>query len=325
MTSPSIYRAYGITLESTYPFRFSLSRASGAPDVRIRVVDESPRPDFWDGARPVHIESQGEDGLADAIFLNDDIADIAVLRFASAADIYIGRETIACHLKKPHLTDALEVWLFGPVLAIWLERRGVLALHAASVSVDGAGIGMLATSQSGKSTLAAAMMERGHPLLTDDILAVTTSASGPVAQPGYPQMRLWSDQVQRWVGEADLPRVVPHLDKRRVPVGVDGFGTFQSDPVPLRALLIPERGPDAQDVAFRRLSPTEAIMECIRHSFLPQSIHALGLSAQRQEALATLVRTVPAYACIYPDGLDRVSEVVDAIEQQVRLLAQKAA
>jgi hypothetical protein len=99
----------------------------------------------------------------------------------------------------PDAGDALlQLALLGPVLAALLQQRGDLVLHASAVEIDGAAVGFLGGRGAGKSTMAAALLRRGYPLLTDDILAVSLEDGSPRVLPGFPQLKLWPDAVARW-------------------------------------------------------------------------------------------------------------------------------
>ena len=62
--------------------------------------------------------------------------------------------------------------LLGPVIAYWLERAALPVLHASAVAVGGEAAAFLAGSTGGKSSLAAALVAAGCPLLSDDLVAI---------------------------------------------------------------------------------------------------------------------------------------------------------
>ena len=104
----------------------------------------------------------------------------------------------------------VEIHLLGTILCFWLEQRGRRVLHASAVAFGGGALGFIAGGKSGKSSIAAAFMERGFPLLTDDFLALEGESSPLIGYPGYPQMRMWPDQAQHFMGsELGLPLVHP--------------------------------------------------------------------------------------------------------------------
>lgn len=81
--------------------------------------------------------------------------------------------------------------LLDTVLGCVALLRGYAGLHAAAVAVpDGSAVAIVGPSGAGKSTLLAALLARGLPFLTDDILAFRPDASPLVAYAGPPVISL---------------------------------------------------------------------------------------------------------------------------------------
>lgn len=313
------YRLYGVAVESRLSLTCNVPRTAEAPALR---VDSSPDPfpaSLWNEMTPVKREDGPGVSIPSTLLRHPDGRRWG-LRFEAAADFLLTPGLIGYRLAEPALAHAMEIWLLGTVFSLWNELRGVPALHTAAVAVDGQGVGILATSKGGKSSLAAALMQAGAALLTDDILMVERPDEGPVVgAPSYPQMRMWPDQARHFLGSAHaLPRVVPHLTKRRVPVGPNGFGRFQDSAVPLTHLFLPERRPDEAAPRVEPLAPQEALIALVRHSFLANTVAQLNLSAQRLPVLAALARQAQIARLVYPDGLARLPGVAEAVLAHVR-------
>lgn len=209
--------------------------------------------------------------------------------------------------------------LLGPVLSFWLERLGIPALHASAVRLGQGAAGFLSRSGGGKSSLAAAFVQAGASLLTDDVLPIeeiVESGKTFLARPGYPQMRLEPDGARHLLGRIDgLKPVSPDDTKLHVPIGADGFGDFHDSPLPLTALYVVER-----HIVERRGKPEivpltrrEAVIELVRHSFSPHLVEALGLQPRRLDLFARLVRRVPVLRLSYPSGFAYLPGVVEAV------------
>jgi hypothetical protein len=112
-----------------------------------------------------------------------------------------------------------------------LLLAGAVPLRAAAVSVDGAGVLICGTSARGKSTLAAALGMRGHPVLSDGI--GIASGGPPMLQPLGGEVQLWPDMIAALGLDGAPSRVVrPGLAKRAIRLG------GAPAPVPLRALVV---------------------------------------------------------------------------------------
>ncbi len=246
------------------------------------------------------------------------------LSFQDAGEFYVTRRQVVqvtAPGDSPHLA---ELRLLGPVLAFWLELRGLPTLHASAVVLEsGPGpvaVAFLARHGGGKSSLVAALLEHGGALLTDDLLALEgdegEGAGGFRALPAYPQLRLWPADARRITGAAGRwPRVLPAVDKRRVTVGGGGFGRFHARPAALAALLLPRRlAPgEAGGLRLEPLSPAAALHRLVEHSYLRRLVTGAGLQPDRLATLARLVESVPVHSLAYPAGFDRLEGVVSRV------------
>jgi hypothetical protein len=234
-----------------------------------------------------------------------------VLRWQEAGDFLIGTERIEVSLEGARL-DLAELRFLGPVLSYWFERRGLPTLHASAVAVNGRAVAFLSRHGGGKSGLAAALVQAGFPLLTDDLLVLEEKEDRWEARPSYPEMRMWPDEAAHFVGPPEsLPLVQADSEKRRVAVGDGGFGSFLDASTPLAGIYLASRRPEADgEVEIQPVSRSEALIELVRHSFSPRLVEAAGLQPARLDRLARLVRAVPVRRLVYPSGFDRLPEVV---------------
>ena len=134
----------------------------------------------------------------------------------------------------------VRLYLLGPALAILLHQRQLLVLHASAVSVNGQVSVFAATKGEGKSTFAAAMHSRGHPLVADDLLPIDLrDQQRLLVQPGFPQLKLMPEAAAQLSARPDeLPRLHPDFEKRAQAAGRD----FPRDPLPLSRIFILESG-----------------------------------------------------------------------------------
>jgi hypothetical protein len=204
----------------------------------------------------------------------------------------------------------LRLALLGPVLAALLQQRGDLVLHASAVEIDGVAVGFLGGRGAGKSTLAAAFLAQSHPLLADDILAVSFVEGLPRVLPGFRQLKLWPDAVAALGGDpALLPRVRLGHEKRAQLVG----GGSLTDALPLARLYVLSGG---DTIEIESLSVRDAFLEVVAHSYGNTWLH--GFSGPRQfGARAELVRCVSVRTLRRPPGLDLLPHVTRRVEEDL--------
>lgn len=197
-------------------------------------------------------------------------------------------------------------------MSYWFERRGLPTLHASAVAVNGHAVAFVSRHGGGKTGLAAAMVQAGFPLLTDDLLVLEEREGRWEARPAYPEMRMWPDEAAHFAGPPEaLPLVQADSEKRRVAIGNGGLGSFLDASAPLACVYLASRRPERDgDIEIQPVSRGEALIELVRHSFSPRLVEAAGLQPARLDRLARLVRAVPVRRLVYPSGFDRLPEVV---------------
>ncbi len=303
------YALCGLTLASDFSFAHRLPAAAGAADFGFTCSAELPP-----GAGDVVPDSPN---LAEVHRLDDGVR----LRFPGIADFDLGSDRIVAHLAAAAAPHRVELRFLGPVLACWLEQRGIPALHASAVAVgEGRATAFLSSHHGGKSSLAAALMRSGCRLLSDDLVAVEERDGLFTAHPSYPQMRMWPTQAHHFLGHyEELEIVHPEVSKRRVPLPASGLGEFCGASQPLACVYLPERRPpgSAGEIEISTLAQRDAVIELIRHSFAATAVAILGWQERRLDFFTRLVARVPVRRLLYPDGLDRLPAVSAAILRDV--------
>jgi hypothetical protein len=311
MSSRACVRWYGRVLEADSGLVMRLPAADGPPTVRlrrrreVRAIKE----------RPIYRSGPREEG-APWLEVFEGGASLRV-HFSSVGDFELTGEEIRYRLDGEASGDA-EVYFLGLVSALWLERQGAVCLHASAVALPAGAVGFLGFNRAGKSSLAAGFLAAGYPLVTDDVLALNRVADDRVeALPSFPQMRLWPISAESLVQNAErLEPIHPDFEKRRVPVGSGGLGTFVDRTQSLEALFVLDRG-ERSTIEFEVLSPRAALIELVRHSFLGALGDAVVGTERRFERLIDLARSVPMLRLSYPHGLELLPNVCRAILERV--------
>jgi hypothetical protein len=307
---PGPRHLFGVTLASDFGFSVPLPVSDGALDLTFSVSPFAPLAGVRHRQAPVYTSPRRRPNGASACSLYR-TSEYEILSFLEA-EYYLWPDRIVCHLANPDGLHLVEPYLLGPVFAYWLERRGLPVLHASAVAVEGRAVVFAALHGTGKSGLAAALLHRGAALLGDDLAPLDEFGC---VQPGFPCLRMWPDEAACFLRCYEhLPRVSPGSEKRWVPVGPDGFGTFCDRPLPLACLYLPERLPDrSAPVTIREIAPRDALIELVRHSFSPFLVEAVGLQPGRIDRFIRLLQQVPVRRLSYPSGFDRLPEVAEAV------------
>jgi hypothetical protein len=208
--------------------------------------------------------------------------------------------------------------LFAQVLPLAATLQGLEPLHASAVALGGSAVAFLASSGSGKTSVAADLVSRGAELLTDDVLSVEASDAGVLAHPGAGLVNIDPRELARLgpMGRARLGIALGETDK------VHLAAPLAAGPRPLKAVYFLRRGdsgprprivPHVRSDARRFLAGT-----FIRYVRSPERLRT------HLEVCARLAGSVPAFDLLVPEG-SSASDSGGAVERHVGRLRRPAA
>ncbi|MBN2117196.1 MAG: hypothetical protein JW730_11525 [Anaerolineales bacterium] len=203
--------------------------------------------------------------------------------------------------------------LLSTALSLWLEQHRTRVIHASCLVYHGKAAAFMANSTTGKSTLAAAFLQSGAELLSDDVVPIVETANGFFASPGYPTVRLSEEQIEYFLGtQANLARWFPKWRKALIPIGENGWGGFCNLSQKIQRLYVLNRtlnDPGGQ-VRFEPLSDVDSVLSLIRFSFLIRDTWEMEIAAERMAFFARLVAQTGVTRLTYSSGYEHLTEVI---------------
>jgi hypothetical protein len=177
-----------------------------------------------------------------------------------------------------------------------LAMRSDLVLHSSAVAVEGRAVLFCGPTGRGKSTLALALGEAGHPVLGEDGVAISLGREGPIAFPGARGIRVRSL-------DAD--------GSRRTDLVADP-GPQEPPPCPIAAVvLLGERGGALTVEALEAARSLALLTPNLTHSGGREAI------ATAFGRLARLLHTVPVFRASLLEDLDSLpsaaAELLDGV------------
>jgi len=207
---------------------------------------------------------------------------------------------------RPHTEESLRDTYFRSVVPLALQALGTEVLHASAVQTDVGVVAFCAESRMGKSTLGYLLAERGYPLWSDDTVAFREEGGVTRTFPIPFKSRLRPATTSFLRARSGSVPAPPWLDP----------GAGQQEAPPLAAICILDRveAPLPSLVQLSPLSGATALSTLLTHAYC--------FSMQRQEMRQRMVRNyldliaaVPIFRLTFQSGLERVSEVLDHVEQ----------
>jgi len=283
-----LYRAYGLNVRSEIEFPELPAAIGRATDVRISAA-EAP-PEAWTAA---------------ANAWRFDMERFR-LRLAGIADYDVRQGTRMDVHPAPGADPAqVRIHLLTVCLAAALMQRKRLLLHASGIEHRHRALLFAGDTGAGKSSLAAALRQRGYPFLTDDTCAIDIPAGrpdSPLALPSYPMLKLTSDTLDML---AD-----PRYDRRRrIWPDTEKYGQLLTgEPLPeslpiAGVFILDPTGADQPGARCQRLSGVDAFLALTRHTYRREFIHPPALQQAHLRTMGALANAVPVRLATRPPDM----------------------
>lgn len=205
--------------------------------------------------------------------------------------------------------EEFSPFITGAILAILLNQRGILVLHASAVIINGEAVAFLGDKGAGKSTLAAYLQKQGHGLISDDLAPIILGNEKVQISPGYPRIKLWADSVKSVGLDWDtLPPISKFIDKR----SYHCFDGFSTKPVNLSRIYILVEG---SAIEIKRLELAKAFIEITRNIYLGRYLQITRQNADYFRQCKAVVSAVPVFSLKRPHDHKTLSEVASKIEK----------
>ena len=313
------YYLFGCTVRSNFPFQIELPPSDGEPALTLGFHPGMPS-GLPEGVAPLyesHLENKAGVPLARLYKLPDGY----LLKMVEIADFAIQESSLQCFPCTDNIST-VEAFLFQTAMSFWLETTGRPVLHASCIAAADLAVAFLAFSGTGKSTLAAAFLQDGYRLISDDSLPVEISEAEVLAWPCHPRLKMTPEQAKLFLGEVDhFPPVNGFSTKIGVPVRETWSGSFGTTPKKLVCCYLPEHRPEQRDVVIERVRGAAAVIELVRHSLVPRLTAGAGMQRERFHLLHGIATRLKVCRLTYPSGIDSLRAVREAVLLHVESLS----
>jgi hypothetical protein len=303
------YSLYGLSVQSEIPLTFPERTLRDRADVTFSFASEA-----WFAEVTGGIPGRGDceswydhrrypDG-SDFLHFPD------LFEFVISAD---GR-TVSCRELRNSTVESFQTYLLGHVLSYAMVKQGYEPLHATTVVVDGRAVAFLGASGQGKSTLAAAFLQAGHQILTDDLLLIDGIGGRFCGFPGPPRIKLFPSIARHFLPKlAPAAPMNPDSAKLIVPLA---DRQMAAQPAPLQVFFALDEGSPERGTRISVPSGTDAVLELLGSTFNKRIVNSERLRRQFVAA-REWAALIPIRRLEYVRALDNVDEVCHAIVSHV--------
>lgn len=181
--------------------------------------------------------------------------------------------------------DDIPIFILGTVFGILLHQREQIVLHASAVRVNDRAVLFCGASGAGKSTLAAALAQRGYPLVTDDFCTLAAQTAGaPMVYPDGRQLKLWAQAIDRLdLAQSRGERVRKSLEKFYVEPG-EAF----TEPLALGAVYALREARPPHVPGVEKPNVVDAALLLRRNAYRPLLVRRLDQKASYFHAATTI-------------------------------------
>lgn len=203
--------------------------------------------------------------------------------------------------------SAVLLFLLGSALTALLHQRGLLVLHGSALAGPKGAVLLAGASGRGKSTITAALADRGYPVLCDDTAVVTLDGDAqPVIQPGIAVLKLWPDALRRLDRRPeDFSLVRRGLEKRQVALAAPSAVAI---PTRLSAIFCLTTHP-AGSVVESVIANSAKFDMLLALTKNPRVFEGLGRLADHFRVATSVAARVPMTSIARPRGRETVSEI----------------
>ena len=231
-------------------------------------------------------------------------------------DISFDDATITWYRNGDTPLELVRAIVLGPVMALALERSGLLCLHGSCVVMGGQAIAFLGGKHYGKSTLALALVRAGARWVSDDLIAIAPGTHGKPARvrPGIASARLWNDAAV----ELRIWGMGVHV-KPGIKATVTDFApkTLWAGQAPLGAIYLLDPTPAGSEQACSReqLRGANALIALAHQTKLADSLIGLRAAGGQLRLAADVAATTTVWTLHVERDFARLPAVLEQLSQ----------
>ncbi|MFT4412557.1 HPr kinase/phosphorylase [Fredinandcohnia humi] len=231
------------------------------------------------------------------------VPDVAIFSIQSGKQIYITK------LMDAH-DDQIRLYLLGTCMGILLMQRKILPLHGSAIEINGKAYAIIGDSGVGKSTLAAAFLNNGYRLLSDDVIPISFNETNqPMVTPAYPQQKLWQESLDNFGMESkNLRPIINRETKFAIPVA----NQFSNEQLPLAGVFELVK----TESSFIRLQPIQnlaRLQTLFCHTYRNFLIEPQGLMDWHFNTIAKLASKLDVFQLVRPTSRFTAHELTTLI------------
>jgi hypothetical protein len=235
-----------------------------------------------------------------------------LLNIKDTADYYVyNSEKIIVQPHKNAKQEAINLFLLGSVIGVIIFQKNKIPFHGSSVIINNKAIIISGVSGAGKSTIVANFIKKGFPLLSDDVVSLFQDDKKILAEPGFPQIKLWEDSLKMLSINKKLKKIRPELNKYRYPVK-----NFETKNHEISAIFI-IKTKNTFGVEINEIKGVEKFKILNRNIYRKQFIEGLKVQKNQFKIISNLAASTKVYIIERPNANNTIEDVSKKIIEKL--------
>ena len=291
------YSAYGLKIKSEIKFPELIEIEECSVDVSISY-----------GKVPKQIDNPIKVGVAFQAKQNEFLLEVKDVATYFVKD---GKEIIVERLGGED--NEINLFLLGSAFGAVIYQLKKIPFHGSTVVINDKAVIISGVSGVGKSTTVANITTKSIPLLSDDVTVLNEKNGNVIASPGFPQVKLWLDSLEKMdISPDNLKRIRPQLEKYKFPIS----NFIEEEKVVDSIFIIQQK--NTLGVELEEIKGSEKFKILTKNTYRKQYVPALKLEQEQFKIVALLASRVKLYIIKRPSATNTVNEVSDLIISTVK-------
>lgn len=208
--------------------------------------------------------------------------------------------------------NILNTWLYGTVMAYILQYHGYLVLHGSAVMTHDKAMIFSGQSGAGKSTLAGALVQKGYPFITDDLVVIKRNEHGQYCLiPGPTKLKLWQDAMQHFNFDTNHATQVS-LKANKYAVQVEK--ACNASMIPIASFYELNINQNAESFCFERLNTAQSLKTLMQNAYRYFMLKPLGKLQTFFQDCSALNQQIAVHKITRTPNFDELPRIIQRIE-----------
>lgn len=208
----------------------------------------------------------------------------------------------------------LKVYIMGSVMGFLLLQQQVLAIHGGTTVINDKAVIFTGNRGAGKSTLTAALGEKGYKFLADDVAAIRIDEV-PQVNPGFPYHKLCEDAVDKM--NYDKEKLTNFRGDEKVKYLVPDFEGFCNKGTSLGVLIEISVG-DVENVKLEEIFGQKKLYKILNNIYRNEYLSGMGeIPPKYFKQCMEVAKNIKCYKLIRPRNKFTVEEQIKIIEEVI--------